>query len=554
MSLYDFQEALEIFRRVNELIDIGRNQLIDSHGLDWWEMHAATNYQLLQSSYLLARLCEHLKTRCTELAASRPSLETHILGRALGRTVTSFSSRVAPQRKLRSRIERFRRLTSAQILEIAFDKWDSSYQYRRWWSRHGRAGASEPMVLLPSPYLNVSRTILAYASLLPQKKFLLAATRNNGKWNHAPGNVLQTSLAAYAVPAKRSHAEAKSLIEAWHRLYEHSLTKVTELQWALEAGFLHHFPSTLASGLGVRDAWRCLLEKEPIEGVLCGDDLNVYIRIPLFLAKQMGLGAIYCAHGALDAGLLFKKGYADVYLCKGEMEKDYMVRFCGVPEGQVVIGAPKTEMTSGPDGPKSSRRDSIVFFSQPYELYNGRAQEAYREILPRLCSLAHKHGRKVIVKLHPFESRHDRNRLIQAVLPESQRSLAEISSCRFASELFDQAWFGISVNSSVALECTVEKIPFFNCSWLEPKDSGYAQHLGRFGAGRLLSSPEEIDRIPEWISQFEFKDELLRALYKQIDSRTLDRVLSRPSSQNAPAVDGAALSHLALNTSAGGQP
>ena len=194
LSLYDFQETLEIFRRVNELIDVGRNQLIDSHGLDWWEMHAATNYQLLQSSYLLARLCEHLKTRCTELAASRPSLETHILGRALSRTVTSFSSLVAPQRKLRFRVERLRRLTSAQILEIAFDKWDSSYRYRRWWSRHGRAGASEPMVLLPSPYVNVSRTILAYASLLPQKKFLLAATRNNGKWKHAPGNVLQTSL------------------------------------------------------------------------------------------------------------------------------------------------------------------------------------------------------------------------------------------------------------------------------------------------------------------------------------------------------------------------
>lgn len=548
LSLYDFQESPEIFRRVNELIDVGRNQLVDSQGLDWWEMDAAVNYQRLQSSCLFARLVEHLKGKCTELAVTRTSSETTLLGHALGCTVKSFRPRVAPHRKLSALAGRLRRLTPAQIFEIVLDKWDGSYQYRRWWSRQGRVGASEPLVLLPSPYVNVSRTALAYASLLPHRKFLLAATRNDGKWKHLPQNVLQASLAAYAVPAKRSRAEARSLIEAWLRLCERSLTKVGELRWALQTGFLDHFPSMLSSGLCVRDAWRCLLEQEPIEGVLCGDDLNVYTRIPLALAKQMGLRAIYCAHGALDAGLLFKKGDADVYLCKGEMEKDYMVRLCGVPDGQVVIGAPRAEIRRERDGPRSCRADSIVFFSQPYEVYNGRAEEAYREILPRLCELARWHGRKVIIKLHPFESRRDRSRLMQIVLQESQRSLATISRCRFASELFDQIWFGISVSSSVALECTLHRIPFFNCNWLEPRDCGYAQHFGRFGVGQVLHAPEEIDRIPERISEFAFKDGSLKRLYEQIDGMALDRILSGPLSWNAPAAAVASLSErVALN-------
>jgi hypothetical protein len=530
------------------LIDVGRNQLVDSQGLDWWEMDAAVNYQRLQSSCLFARLVEHLKGKCTELAVTRTSSETTLLGHALGCTVKSFRPRVAPHRKLSALAGRLRRLTPAQIFEIVLDKWDGSYQYRRWWSRQGRVGASEPLVLLPSPYVNVSRTALAYASLLPHRKFLLAATRNDGKWKHLPQNVLQASLAAYAVPAKRSRAEARSLIEAWLRLCERSLTKVGELRWALQTGFLDHFPSMLSSGLCVRDAWRCLLEQEPIEGVLCGDDLNVYTRIPLALAKQMGLRAIYCAHGALDAGLLFKKGDADVYLCKGEMEKDYMVRLCGVPDGQVVIGAPRAEIRRERDGPRSCRADSIVFFSQPYEVYNGRAEEAYREILPRLCELARWHGRKVIIKLHPFESRRDRSRLMQIVLQESQRSLATISRCRFASELFDQIWFGISVSSSVALECTLHRIPFFNCNWLEPRDCGYAQHFGRFGVGQVLHAPEEIDRIPERISEFAFKDGSLKRLYEQIDGMALDRILSGSLSWNAPAAAVASLSErVALN-------
>ena len=532
-SLFDLQEPLEIFRHVGKMIALGRNRVVDSFGLDWWELQAAVAYQQFQLGILLRRLQLEIKPDA-ELYASGSSSTVSAAGRAIGREIPVLGSNPRSTTRLRALVRRAWRLTPRQTLEIAFDKWDSAYQLRRIGARPRRVYATDPLVLMPSPYVNVSRAVLEYAKLLPHRKFLLASTRHSGTWSLPPENVLCTALAAYASPSKERRSESESLLRKWRVLKAELVSSVPEIEWGCAADLLPSFPSLMATGLAVRDAWRCLLQEEPIHSVLCADDLNIYTRIPLILAKQLGLRTIYCAHGALDCSLLFKQQHADVLLAHGEMERDFMVT-CGVPEQKIVVGAASPAPAPEHNAANSDSQSSVVFFSQPYEVYGGRAAEAYREILPALCEIARQHNRNVVVKLHPFESRWERKRLIESVVDPSQRSLVEISDCRFASELFGKIWFGVSVNSSVAVECTLHGIPFFNCGWLETKDCGYAGQFGKFSAGRLLQAPEDLNAIPEYIREFHSFPEKLGRISQPIQAATLDQVFFGDATQSVPA-------------------
>ncbi len=104
--------------------------------------------------------------------------------------------------------------------------------------------------------------------------------------------------------------------------------------------FLSRFADWFARGLEIRDAWRNVLNAEPVQAVLCADDSNPYTHIPLLLAKERGLRTISCHHGALDGRYMFKRCHADVILAKGRMEEDYLVRLCGVPGNRNEVGAP----------------------------------------------------------------------------------------------------------------------------------------------------------------------------------------------------------------------
>src|SRR5205085_3348893 len=76
-------------------------------------------------------------------------------------------------RSLRSAVK----ISPANAFEIACDKWDPDYSVRRHFAKARRASVDAPTVLLPSAYSNVSRLLLQYAADLPEKQFLLAATR-----------------------------------------------------------------------------------------------------------------------------------------------------------------------------------------------------------------------------------------------------------------------------------------------------------------------------------------------------------------------------------------
>jgi hypothetical protein len=120
----------------------------------------------------------------------------------------------------------------------------------------------------------------------------------------------------------------------------------------------------------------------------------------------------------------------------------------------------------------------------------------YREVLPSLARLAAENGRKLIIKLHPFESVRQRSRLIKRVLSIEHQQNLEICSGPLSRDLLLQTWFGITIESSTVLDCALQGVPCFLCEWLVLNPYGYVQQYGRFGVGYILNVPEKLSEIP----------------------------------------------------------
>jgi hypothetical protein len=496
-TIHEFAGDGESYAWIKQVLDPGRNQLLDRLGLDWWEIIGVVKYHELRALYLLQKLRAELGEK-VEYRATRDNTFTELLSGVLKSTIPSYQSRPSSMRSFVDSITSARKLVAAQVVEIAFDKWDSSYSLRRHIGNR-RAGADRPVVLLPSAYSNVTRSLLAYAEDLPQRDFLLATTRQSGATRNLPPNVTATTLSAYVPSPTGSANEECELIEKWRWFERETMAQSEALRQARDAGVWRSFPEHLRRGVRLRNAWHTLMKHEPVAGVLCADDLNYYTRLPLILASQMGLNAVYCYHGALDGGLLFKQPYGDRYLVKGEMERDYLLRCSSVDPELVEVGAPSSQIrlsakkTNRPTG-------DIVFFSQPYEVLAGRTAEIYREILPEVCAVARRTGRKVIVKLHPFESVRDRRRMLISVLSAADFSLACLVSQASLEEILPETWCGVGIDSSVAAECALAGIPYFLCGWLERSGFGYGRHFAAYGAGIMLEAAGELAEIPQMIA------------------------------------------------------
>jgi hypothetical protein len=523
LSIHQYAGDMEGYRWVNQVLEHGRGRLLDRMGLDWWELLAVWSYQELHALYMLYQLLrkERFPDRI-ELAATRRHLFSRILGAALNQRVCYFDSDGGPVRRVSRMLRSARKLSPAQIAEIAFDKWDPGYRIRRHFNKNSRAHLKDSVVLLPSTYSNVTRSELAYARELPKRRFLLAATRQSAFPDQLPGNVTSTSLAAYALPPTVTQTETIQLKEAWEVFRRTTLHEVHELRDATAAGLWDYFPAHLENGLRLREAWRNLLDQEPVTGVLCGDDLNYYTRLPLILAQRNGLNAVYCSHGALDGGFLFKMPLADSYLVKGEMETDYLQRARPIDPERIQIGAPGTNSLLGA---VATHKDALVFFSQPYEVTGGRADEIYRELLPRLCSAAQDSGRRVIIKLHPFESRQARRALVSSILAKDACNQVDIATGGPPEEVMSRAWCGVTVDSSVAVECALRKIPFFLCGWLDFTGMGYLQQFVRFGVGRVLGTPDSVADIPKMVAEYRSDPAVLEQLWHEADSARLDEIM-----------------------------
>jgi len=522
-SLWDFANWHEDVPRLPEVCGIGNDRLVDAEGIDWWQLLAPNSYQRVYEFILLQKLALEIQTSA-EIRITRPHPSGDVLGRLLSVTVVPFI--VQSQRSVAARFSRFtkklRALTSAQLVQIAFDKWDSDYGLRRYFPRGVRGTGSGTKILLPSAYRNVSTVLAKYAGLLPDRSFLLVTTRASGVVKKLPSHICGTSLAAYA-PRPRSNIterEIANLTRQWCTLKK----KLYEAHRNLprNEGLFEGFDSMLRNCLRMRDAWRGVFERENIDSVLCADENNPYTRVPVLLARRRGVHTVYCSHGALDSTILLRGICSDTYLTKGEMERDYLSHECKVPQERIFVGAPPGSHFAAQERPGTH----IVFFSEPYELYYGRTETLYREVLPRLCAIGREHGRKVMLKLHPFESLTARSELANRVLADRDRELLEVTAEPFSEQLLQKIWFSLTVESSVAVECALAGIPSFLCGWFDIDLYSYGKQYEKFGAARILAKPEDISHLPTMLESRRLGPLARERLYDPITGENLEAVLS----------------------------
>jgi hypothetical protein len=498
LQVDSLRRGIEDFDSIRELLHDGRNQLIDEFGLDWWELISVLIYSELERSVLLARLAKQLDARA-DLYATRQAWPVSGVALLLNRPLSTFAG-TSRSSHFHHYGDVLRRFSFDQLAQIFFDKYDPRYRWRRQFAA-ARGGPKEPVVLLPSAYTNVSRMAVAYASMLPEQSFLLVATRRSGTHFVSAANVACTSLAAYA-GGPEPKAEYLEILGKWRSLKQR-LAQLPEMDLLFRAGLLENFPNHFRDGLAVRNAWRNVLRQEQVVTVMCGDDSNPFTRLPVLLARQQGIPTLDFHHGALDGRFLIKELPSDLYLAKGEMERDYLVRICRLPAERVVLAGParRQSIPSHERGKDSDEGSLILFFSEPYESGGWRAEEIYRELLPPLARLAREFGRKLVVKLHPFESRHERMALVAKVLPPSEAALMDVVEGPFTPQLAQKAWFAVTVESSTVIDCSLLNVPCFVCEWLNSSLYGYTRQYARFGVGRSLKSPEQLNDLPHMVEE-----------------------------------------------------
>jgi hypothetical protein len=224
---------------------------------------------------------------------------------------------------------------------------------------------------------------------------------------------------------------------------------------------------------------------------------------------------------------VFKRSYGDVIWAKGKMEEDYLVRRCGVSREKVEIGAPAlpANWNALQHSKSTTFRPHLLFISEAFDVSGGRAEEFYRDILPPLADLAQATGRKLIVKLHPAESKRERSSTLARILSVEQKSATRIVTGSLTEELLASAWFGITILSTVAVECAIRGIPCFLCKWLESWPYGYVEQFIRFGVGIGLNHPREIEKIPEYLQQYSVNPDLTENCWQPAAAGRLREIL-----------------------------
>jgi hypothetical protein len=522
-SIFDLALEVEDVQAWRSLLEPGLGRVVDRFGIDWWDVISLVLQEELQEVRLALRLAEKL-AGYRELVANRASTTTEVLALKLERPV-----QILPHawRKQLAHIVRRRgaaalNLSSEQLLQVVYDKYDPRYRWRRKIASP-QATSSEPVVLLPSAYSNVTKTAQGYARILPEQKFLLVLARESGAISSVPANVEVARLAGFASKEKDHDRNELSKLEAGWKQIEQSLQTHPALRAAAQIGILKKGIRWLHWGLPIRDAWIRVFETRRVVGCLSADDTNPYTRIPLLLAEQRSIPALACHHGALDCRMAFKNLRFSNYLAKGEMERDYLERICGVDSGRIRIGAPSCSREN-----KFIWSDAapwITFFTEPYETDFWRVEAIYREVLPRLCDVARRMGKTVMLKLHPFESARQRRRLVARILSGDNLNLAGVTDAPLSEEILQKTWCAVTVESTVAFEGAAVGIPAFLCGWLRHAYSGYVPQYAAFGVGRVLDRPDDLLRIPDMLLEATPDSDTARRLVQPISPKDLAQVL-----------------------------
>ncbi|HEY4053572.1 MAG TPA: hypothetical protein VGL74_07515 [Terriglobales bacterium] len=492
MSIHELSRGVDDLHRTRELLQFGMGEVVDQHGIDWWDVLVQSAVPSLQQLILAARLADVI-TPSAEIHSTRPHFVATALQQLTGSALVLQSGPNFLDRA-KHYVNVFQQLDLRQFTQVLQDKFDSEHNIRRRFA--GRKSRNEsPLVLLPSAYVNVSRTAVSYAEMVPDVNFLLVTGRNSGRLADLPSNVHMESLDGYFSGVNQ--AEIKSLLDRWNRLELKLTQTLPEFAVAKDSGVLGNAGDRLKWGIAIRNAWLALYKSLPISACLCADDTNPYSRIPLIIAKNRGLPTVACHHGALDSRMAIKNQHADLYLAKGEMEKDYLVRGCQVAPEWIVIGAPGWAASQPLQREATTFRNWLVFFTEPYHTTGWRMEAVYRDLLPRLVSLARSCGLELVFKLHPFESVKGHRRLINQLLPEDKTREIRVIAGPISAQFWPQVSCALTVQSTVAIDCGLRGIPIFLCGWLADSVGGYAQQYARFGVGHLLESPQDLNRIPQ---------------------------------------------------------
>jgi hypothetical protein len=506
---------------IRKILFSGLGHMLDAHGLDWWELISIRFHEPLERLAGLTRVSAAWDGP-VEPSVTRPCFQSRALELLTGRSCRPLSAASESSQKF-SRVARtLSNLSFSDVAQIVGDKFDARYRWRRQWTPTP-SPSREPVVLLPSAYVNASRTAVSYASSLPYQQFLLVTTRKNGVLADLPANVSARALAAYAGAATSNH-ECRMLMQRWRDL-RRDLLRQRELAILDGCGFFARIRGWLRAGLAVRDAWVRILELEPVSSVLCTDDSNPYTRLPLLLARGRGLPTLVCHHGALDGRHLVKRSPGGTVLAKGEMERDYLVSRCGVPEADIEIGAPPLGFSSSARAEKTC----AVFFSEPYELGGGRCGEFYRQVLPPLAEVAARLGCRLVLKLHPQENRRQREQTLRRVLSHEQAGRFQVVEGPLREDLLSRTKFALSVLSTAAVDCAMRGIPVFLCKWLDRSSYGYLDQFAKFRIGVQLSCPAEIACIPQEVQSWSPPDN--QHLWSAIESARFRDLLT----QSGPA-------------------
>lgn len=491
-------EPLEKYHRPQQDLDFFRSiaqagkYLTDKENINWWQLFLLYFTDRIQQIACLRRLAESLNEN-DDVFFTRPCFEAEAL-RHLRNSPSRFENDHSRQQRLRHYFHEIWTLPVRQLRQIFWDKYDPAFVLRGKFTR-AKTSSTAAQILVPSTYVNTSRTAMGFASNLPDHKFLLVTTRASGNIPGAPHNVEIASIGRYASTGHLK-AEYEQVVDTWKSL-GNDLALDPETAIAHSLGMFNGFPEFLKQGLGIRNAWLRLFEHEPVEAVLCCDN-SPFVLLPVQIGRQRNIPTVSCHHGALDWRYGILPVYADVVVAKGMMEMDYLTRVCGVPAEKVRLGAPVLPH-------RILRRDetqsdsSIVFFSEPYEGHGARGQDVYKEVIGPLADLALQTGRKLVIKLHPFESIRKRKRLVKKILSKEQQKIVQVVAGPLTTGLLNRTWAGVAVVSTAGLDCAGAGVPCFLCEWLQYPDHGYGDQFRRFNVGYALQSAKDIQAIPEMI-------------------------------------------------------
>lgn len=359
IRLEEYRKPIEDLRTTGEILRAGNGVLMDSRGIDWWELISIFVHAEVETAILLRRLAAAVRLG-PRVWVTRPCWQADALARMTGAELERCEAAPNVASRVRRYASLLQQFSLGQIGEIALDKYDAGFLRRAAATRRQRPNQQD-CVLVPTAYTNVSRGAAAYARLLPEQSFLFVATRRSGLAFEPPANAVTAKLAAYASRSS-FRSEQEVLLRAWPALLP-KLRSIPELEMLREQGLLEGFPEVLRNGVQVREAWLRVLEREPVTAILCGDDTNWFTRLPVVLARQRSLPTVDFHHGAFDGRFLMKTLPSDIYLAKSDAEFDYLTRICRLPAERIVIGAPPGVPTSAARGMGRGSPGAVVYFS-----------------------------------------------------------------------------------------------------------------------------------------------------------------------------------------------